>query len=90
MLGLLPGYHIYGLVKTFLFPISQGGSTVLMKNWDPQLFKKAIEEFRTTICAAVPPILVFLAHDPSVDELDFSVRKIFLLMTGSLTHKFRA
>lgn len=89
MLGFLPGYHIYGLalvfysaysltcfyrlVKALLFPISQGCSTVLMRNWDTNVFGNAVQKYKVTICPVVPPILLLLAKDPTFDKFDLSV-----------------
>ncbi|KAG8832077.1 hypothetical protein FRC17_002086 [Serendipita sp. 399] len=72
MLGFLPGYHIYGLVKVLLYPISKGGSAVLIRGFDVQLFGAAIGKYKANILPMVPPVILLLAKNPIFEKFDFS------------------
>ncbi|KAG6884239.1 hypothetical protein C0993_000184 [Termitomyces sp. T159_Od127] len=71
MLGMLPFYHIYGMVKHLHFPLLCGVPLVIMPRYDPVKFCAHIERYRITIALIVPPVLVVLARHP-VDTYDIS------------------
>ncbi|KAG8861521.1 hypothetical protein FRB91_006229 [Serendipita sp. 411] len=76
MLGFLPGYHIYGLVKVLLYPISKGASTVIIRGFDVQMFGAAIGKYKATVLPMVPPVILLLAKNPIFEKFDFSNVKV--------------
>ncbi|KAJ6495728.1 AMP binding protein [Mycena vitilis] len=76
MLGLLPFYHIYGIVKLVHFPFTQGCPVVISIRFDPEQFCAAVEKYRISISLIVPPVLVVLARHPVVDKYDLSSLKV--------------
>ncbi|KAI6184539.1 AMP-binding enzyme [Aphelenchoides bicaudatus] len=79
-LVMLPIYHLYGL-----FLVSQamwlGSTCVLMQKFEGHLFCKCIEQFKIRIQYTVPPIVLFLAKSPIVDNYDLS--SIRFILTGA-------
>ncbi|KAF8363536.1 hypothetical protein PRIPAC_90459, partial [Pristionchus pacificus] len=67
----LPFYHIfgYGMMCTALFI---GATGVVMDKFEPKLFLSMIEKYRPRLLFTVPPILIFLAKHPMVNEFDCS------------------
>ena len=60
----LPYYHMYGVVKLLLFPLSLGAPAVVSTGFDPVRFCQAVERYRVTFVFVVPPMLVVLSrHD---------------------------
>jgi acyl-CoA synthetase (AMP-forming)/AMP-acid ligase II len=78
MLAYLPMFHIYGLAVS-LHSLTVGGTAVTLPRFEPQPFLKAIQDYRVTHLAVVPPIAQFLAAHPMVESYDLSS----LLQVGS-------
>ncbi|KAM6502495.1 AMP binding protein [Amanita muscaria] len=72
ILGVLPFYHIYGLVKLLFLPFACGVPMVVQPRFDPVQFCANIERYNITISLIVPPVLVVLARHPAVDQYDMS------------------
>ncbi|KAG6891501.1 hypothetical protein C0992_005640 [Termitomyces sp. T32_za158] len=68
MLGMLPFYHIYGMVKLLHFPTLSGVPLVTMPCFDPVKFCAHIERYRITTALIVPPVLVVLARHPGASR----------------------
>ena len=77
-LGVLPFFHIYGLVVIMNLSLYVGATVVTMPRFDLEQCLKAIEKYRVTYAYLVPPIFLALARSPIVDNFDLtSVRTIF-------------
>jgi acyl-CoA synthetase (AMP-forming)/AMP-acid ligase II len=77
-LGVLPFFHIYGLVVIMNLSLYVGATVVTMPRFDLQQCLQAIEKYRITYAFVVPPILLALARNPMVDNYDLSsVRVLF-------------
>ena len=72
VLGVLPFFHIYGMVVIMNMSLSRGATVVTMPRFDPQLFLESIQKYKVTRTNLVPPILVFLGKHPLVDQYDLS------------------
>jgi acyl-CoA synthetase (AMP-forming)/AMP-acid ligase II len=78
LLCVLPLFHIYGLVVVLNMGLHLGATIVLMPRFDLAQFLEAIQKYRVTLSHIVPPIVLKLAKDPSVDDYDLSsLRMIF-------------
>ena len=75
-LGILPFFHIYGLVVLMNFPLYFGGLCVTMPRFDLAEFLRLIQEHRLTHLYVVPPIVLALAKHPLVDQFDLSSVKL--------------
>ena len=75
ILGVLPFYHIYGMLVIMNYGLSTGATIVTMPRFDLGGFLSLIQEHRVTRVNVVPPILVALGKHPMVDEFDLSSLK---------------
>jgi len=71
-LCVLPMYHIYGFTVISLGRLAAGGTLVTLSRFEPESFLRAIERYRVTHLSLVPPLLLFLATHPLVDDFDLS------------------
>jgi acyl-CoA synthetase (AMP-forming)/AMP-acid ligase II len=71
-LAFLPMYHIYGLTVVLLGGLVAGIKLVTIPRFEPESFLKALQDYRVTHLAVVPPVLHFLALHPLVDSYDLS------------------
>jgi len=46
LMGLLPFYHIYGLMVLQFSPLTQGAKLIIHPRFDPEPFLKSIQEFK--------------------------------------------
>jgi acyl-CoA synthetase (AMP-forming)/AMP-acid ligase II len=75
VLGLLPFFHIYGMVVIMNMSLAQGATVVTMPRFEPELFLSLIEKHKVTRINLVPPVLLLLAKHPLVDKYDLSSLK---------------
>ncbi|KAL8283894.1 hypothetical protein RQP46_005326 [Phenoliferia psychrophenolica] len=81
LVAVLPLNHIYGLGKTIHYTIHHGTTVVLMPKFELGSFCRAIEKYRGTVSALVPPIALLLAKSPVVDNYDLS--SLRLIVSGA-------
>lgn len=72
ILGVLPFFHIYGMLVIMNLGLKRGATIVTMPRFDLPEFLRLIQEYRVTRINLVPPVLVALAKHPLVDEYDLS------------------
>lgn len=72
IMGVLPFYHIYGMVVIMNLSLAVGATIVTVPRFDPAQFLGIIQEYKITRMNLVPPILLFLAKHPVVDNFDLS------------------
>ncbi|MCB0034951.1 MAG: 4-coumarate--CoA ligase family protein [Anaerolineales bacterium] len=72
VIGVLPFYHIYGMVVIMNMSLARGATIVTVPRFDPIQFLEIIQKHKITRMNLVPPILVFLAKHPVVDNYDLS------------------
>ncbi len=78
VLGVLPFFHIYGMVVIKAFSLAQGGTVVTMPRFELEDFLGTMQRYEVTIGPLVPPIVLALAKHPIVDQYDLgSLRLIF-------------
>ena len=78
VLGVLPFFHIYGMVVIMATTFATGASVVTLPKFDPEQFLSTMAEHKVTVGMLVPPICIFLAKHPMVDDYDLSaLRMIF-------------
>ncbi|HOJ34534.1 MAG TPA: class I adenylate-forming enzyme family protein [Candidatus Hydrogenedentes bacterium] len=74
---VLPLFHVNAQVVSLLTPLMAGGSTVLMKKFNPFAILPMIEEHKVTLLSAVPTIYNVMARIPRADQFDISSIRIF-------------
>jgi len=72
VLGILPFFHIYGLVVVMNLSLRIGASVVTMPRFELNDFLALMESHRISVAYLVPPIVLALAKHPAVDEHDLS------------------
>jgi acyl-CoA synthetase (AMP-forming)/AMP-acid ligase II len=80
-LGVLPFFHIYGLVVVLNDALRHGATVVTMPRFDLEGMLAAIQEHRITHAYVVPPIVLALARQPVVADYDLS--SLEFVMSGA-------
>ncbi len=78
IVGVLPFFHIYGMVVIMGFGLVQGTTIVTMPRFELETFLRVIQDQGVTYANIVPPILLGIAKHPAVANYDLSkVRGLF-------------
>lgn len=72
VMGILPFFHIYGMVVIMNISLATGATIVTMPRFELVQFLELIQKHKVTRTNLVPPILVGLAKHPIVDQYDLS------------------
>ena len=72
LVGVLPFFHIYGLIVVMNAVLRNGATLVTMPRFDLEGFLALVEEHRVTKAHLVPPIVLALAKSPLVERFDLS------------------
>jgi acyl-CoA synthetase (AMP-forming)/AMP-acid ligase II len=72
VMGVLPFFHIYGMVVVMSLTLRMGSTVVSMPRFDLEQFLGLIQEQRATGAYLVPPIVLALAKHPVIDQYDLS------------------
>ncbi|KAF1331674.1 4-coumarate-coa ligase, partial [Globisporangium splendens] len=80
-LGLLPFFHIYGMMLAHL-TIYNGTAKVVLPRFEPETFLNAMQTYKIRAAHVAPPVALFLAHHPLVDKYDLSATE-FLVSGGA-------
>lgn len=68
LVGVLPFYHIYGLMITLNSSLSAGCKAAILSKFDLDIFLRTLKNFEVTRAHIAPPIAVALAKHPLVDK----------------------
>lgn len=71
LLGVLPFFHIYGMVIILFHGLMRGATIVTMVKFEFEPFLKVLQEWPITSAHIVPPIVVGLGKHPAVDNYKF-------------------
>jgi len=71
-LNVFPMFHVGGLFVYTLPQVIMGGTTVLLKRFDPERVLRLIEQEQATIFAAVPAMYQMLTQTPAWTDADLS------------------
>jgi acyl-CoA synthetase (AMP-forming)/AMP-acid ligase II len=72
LVGVLPFFHIYGMLVLMNFALMRGLTTVTLPRFDLQAFLRVLQDWRIEMAHVAPPIIVALAKHPAVDNYDLS------------------
>ncbi|HEX8053577.1 MAG TPA: 4-coumarate--CoA ligase family protein [Thermoleophilaceae bacterium] len=81
LIGVLPFFHIYGMVVIMNQGLRAGATIVTMPRFDLDQFLELIQEHRITRAYVVPPIALALAKHPAVDN--YELGSITGIMSGA-------
>jgi fatty-acyl-CoA synthase len=71
-LGVVPMFHITGLMYSVLVPVYNGATTVLMARWDRELAGRLISRHRVTHWTCIPTMVIDLFGSPNYKRFDLS------------------
>ena len=69
LMGILPFYHIYGMIVVMNLAFYMGATVVTMPRFDLEQFLQIIQQYEVTVAHLVPPIILALAKHPLVEDL---------------------
>ena len=72
IMGLIPWFHAYGCTTLVAMICSVKAAFVILPKFEEKLFLSSIEKFKITMMFLVPPLMVFIAKHPMVDNYDLS------------------
>jgi acyl-CoA synthetase (AMP-forming)/AMP-acid ligase II len=72
LVGVLPFFHIYGMVVILNFGLIRGLTVVTMPRFEFEPFLKVLQDWRIELAHIVPPVAIALAKHPAVDNYDLS------------------
>jgi acyl-CoA synthetase (AMP-forming)/AMP-acid ligase II len=81
LIGVLPFFHIYGMVVIMNQGLRAGATIVTMPRFDLDQFLGLIQEHEATRAYVVPPIALALAKHPAVDNYELGT--IDAIMSGA-------
>ena len=72
LIGVIPFFHIYGMVVIMCSSLHHGCKAVTLPRFEPEMFLNALQSNKVTLAHLVPPLMVFLAKSPIVDNYDLT------------------
>ena len=78
LLSVLPFFHIYGMIVLLASGLYQGATNIVLPKFEPELFLRSIQNYKIVQGFVVPPLALFLAKHPMVENFDVSsIKGIF-------------
>ena len=74
--GILPFFHIYGMVVILCMILRKGAAVVTMPQFDLETYLRLNEQYKCKSAYLVPPIALALAKHPMVDKFKLSLETI--------------
>ncbi|KAI1271656.1 acetyl-CoA synthetase-like protein [Xylaria sp. FL0933] len=81
VLGVLPMFHITGLVHSMHFPLLINAEVIMLPAFNMETMLATITQYQIAEILVVPPILIRLVRDPIVDKHD--LRCVKRISTGA-------
>ncbi len=81
VVGVLPFFHIYGMVVIMSGALLQGATIISMPRFELEPFLQLLQDNKVTVANVVPPIILALAKHPVVAKFDLS--SLRLLFSGA-------
>jgi len=78
IMAVLPFFHIYGMQVMMNCGLAAGATLVTMPRFDLELFLRAHQQHRISVCYVAPPIVVALAKHPMVAQFDLGSLRFML------------
>lgn len=82
--GVLPFFHIYGMVVIMSAALAQGATVVTMLRFDLEAFLQLLQDHRVTVANVVPPIVLALARHPAIGNYDLSALRLLFSAAAPL------
>lgn len=72
IMGLLPFFHIYGMMGVMVCGMLNGAKIVTLPKFDPVTYMTVLKKHQVTCLHIVPPLLKFIAMSPAVSPADLA------------------
>jgi len=69
VLSVFPHFHVGGLCMTLMTSLKDGATCVVLPKYQTKSFVHCIETYKPTVLIAPPPVYVFLAKSPTVQDV---------------------
>ena len=79
--GVLPFFHIYGMMVILNFALFRRATTVTLPRFELEAFLRVLQDWPIALAHIVPPIGVALAKHPAVDK--YNLRGVKCLFSGA-------
>lgn len=76
MVGVLPFFHIYGMVLILNLAVYRGVPLVTIPRFELEQFLQIVQDYKITSLNLVPPLILALAKHPLVEKYDLSSVRI--------------
>ncbi|GAB5501126.1 MAG: AMP-binding protein [Pseudohongiellaceae bacterium] len=76
MIGVLPFFHIYGMVLILNLALYRGVPLVTIPRFELEQFLQIVQDYKVTSLNLVPPLILALAKHPVVDNYDLTSVRI--------------
>lgn len=80
VLSVIPWFHAFGCISLILTSCMET-TLVFLPKFEEKVFLGAIQKYKVVLAFMVPPLMVFLAKHPIVDQYDLS--SLLVLMCGA-------
>lgn len=70
VMGVMPLFHVYGMVTVMHFSLLTGSAMVLLPRWQTEQVLKAINRYKPAFFPGVPTMYVAINNHPDVDKYD--------------------
>ncbi len=87
--GVLPFYHIYGLMVILSLGLTNGATIVSLPRFDFPQFLQTLQDYRVTVGYMVPPIMLAMAKQPIVENYDLSHMRVVLSAAAPLSKELQ-
>ncbi|XP_063538470.1 uncharacterized protein LOC134747764 [Cydia strobilella] len=85
VMAVLPFFHIYGAEVMMFHKLSQGIKLVTLPKFQPQLFLRTLEKYKTNVLYAAPPIVLLMASHPAASPETFQHLEVIINGSAPLT-----
>lgn len=85
ILGIMPWFHAYGSTSLLGIIMTVASKIVLLPKFEEGLFLGTIENYRCNILFVAPPLMVFFAKHPMVDQYDLSSIRVMVCGAAPLS-----
>jgi len=75
ILCVTPFFHVSGMLFNMMCGLHAGTRLVISPKFDPKSFIQTISQQKVTFIKLVPPLMLFLANHPTVNDYDLSSLK---------------
>lgn len=82
-LVIVPFSHAYGFIMTLVL-LATGKTVKFMTKFNEDIFLRSVEEYQIDSLTLVPPLMVWIAKSPKVNEYDLSLVKYIVSGGGPL------